>query len=245
MFPSPRAAFDRSEPMTRTNLLIFDCDGVLIDSEPIASRTLAEALSREYFAITTKEAHAIFTGNSETAIAEIVERRTGLKLDRPFLDAWHDETFAAFRDELAPMDGIETVLDRFDIPKCVASNSSPDRLANSLGLLPIWRHFAPNVFSADMVARPKPAPDLPLYCLDRMGARAEHAILIDDSTHGIEAARAAGVRAIGFVDPEDPRPGRARILADAGALRVAVGTRELERHLHDLICEKEPCLVRD
>lgn len=217
--------------MNKIDLLIFDCDGVLIDSEPIAARTLAHAITHAGIAMTPRDVLVEFTGKSEPELRNILLERGLSAVDAVFAK-WHVEIFAEFKRELRAMDGIDEVLQGFDIAKCVASNSSVERLKKSLGLLDIWAHFAPNVFSAEMVAAPKPAPDLVELCLARMGASAASSILIDDSPAGIRAACAAGVKAIGFVAPDDPRAGRRDILLAAGAQDVAVGTADLGRILH-------------
>lgn len=213
------------------DLLIFDCDGVLINSEPIASRTLAKALQDAGAAITADEVLVRFTGNSASAIRRICTEELGIAdLDTVF-EAWHLDIYPEFARSLEPMPGIEKLVHALPHRKCVASNSSTDRLSKSLGLLPLWNAFAPSIFSADMVARPKPAPDLFHLCAETLAVDAARCVVIDDSAHGITGARAAGMTAIGFVDPADPRPGRAKILAEAGAVFVATGADELQEAL--------------
>lgn len=213
------------------DLVIFDCDGVLIDSEPLASRTLAEALSAAGLPFTATEALLTFTGKSESQIrAELAAR--GLTDPSPTLADWQQRLFAAFRTELRCMEGIEALLDLLAQKICVASNSGMARLEGSLGLTPLWARFAPHVYSGADMPRPKPAPDLVQHCLARMDTPATRAVMIDDSATGILAARAAGCHAIGFVAPGDPRPDRARALRDAGAHDVAHGTAELAALLH-------------
>ncbi|MDM9623992.1 HAD-IA family hydrolase [Rhizobium sp. S96] len=219
--------------MSKIDLLIFDCDGVLIDSEPIAARTLAHAITHAGIAMTPRDVLVEFTGKSEPELRSILRERGLSGVDAVFAK-WHVEIFAEFRRDLRTMDGIGDVLQGLDIAKCVASNSSVERLKMSLGLLDIWAHFAPNVFSAEMVAAPKPAPDLIELCLARMGASTETSIVIDDSPAGIQAARAAGVKALGFVAPDDPRAGRREVLHAAGAQEVAIGAEHLGRILRRL-----------
>lgn len=213
------------------DLLIFDCDGVLINSEPIASRTLAKALQDAGAAITAEEVLVRFTGNSASAIRRICTEELGIvDLDEVF-DAWHLDIYPEFARSLEPMPGIEKLVHALPHRKCVASNSSTDRLSKSLGLLPLWHAFAPSIFSADMVVRPKPAPDLFHLCAEALAADPARCVVIDDSAHGITGAIAAGMMAVGFVDPADPRPGRAKILAEAGAVFVATGAEELAEAL--------------
>ena len=216
------------------DLLIFDCDGVLINSEPIASRTLAKALRDAGADITTEQALVRFTGNSESIIRRMCIDELGIEnLDAVF-EAWHLDIYPEFARSLEPMPGMDKFVRSLPHRKCVASNSSAERLSKSLGLLDLWHAFAPSVFSAEMVARPKPAPDLFSFCAESFSVDPANCVVIDDSAHGITGARAAGMKAIGFVDPADPRPGRAGILKEAGAVLVATGAEELEQALLSL-----------
>ncbi|MEQ1408421.1 HAD-IA family hydrolase [Neorhizobium sp. Rsf11] len=213
------------------DLLIFDCDGVLINSEPIASRTLAKALQNAGASITAEEVLIRFTGNSPDVIRRICADELGLEnLDAVF-EAWHLDIYPEFARSLEPMAGMEELVRSLSYKKCVASNSSTDRLSKSLGLLDLWHAFAPSVFSSDRVARPKPAPDLFHFCAKAFAVDPKNCVVIDDSSHGITGARAAGMVPIGFVDPADPRPDRAQVLKEAGAALVATGAGELEKAL--------------
>ncbi|WP_353474678.1 HAD-IA family hydrolase [Salipiger sp. H15] len=218
-------------PATRTalpaGLVIFDCDGVLIDSEMIASRLLAEALREAGAEITAAEAHVRFTGGARGEMLAICRDELGILAAEEVIARWEARLFPAFHAELQPVPGIEALIAALGRPVCVASNSRIARLEASLGRLPLNARFGDHVYSAEMGARPKPAPDLVLHCLARMGVPAPEAVMIDDSPHGIEAARAAGVTAIGFVTPGDPRPGRAALLRAAGAAEVAHGAGDL------------------
>ena len=214
------------------DLVIFDCDGVLIDSEPIASRTLAEALQRAGVAITPAEAHIRFTGNSESVIRQMCAEDFGIADVGSLFAEWHEHLYAEFARSLAAMPGMEQVIAGIRRPKCVASNSTLKRLRLSLGHLPLWQLFTPQVFSAEQVGRPKPAPDLLLYCAQQLSVVPEKCVMIDDSPHGVEAARAAGMLAIGFVDPNDPRPQRQALLTRSGAFAVATGAGELNEILN-------------
>jgi HAD superfamily hydrolase (TIGR01509 family) len=207
--------------------VVFDCDGVLIDSEPIASRTLADALQEAGVAMSAARSHAIFTGHSETDIRRKCQQELGVVDTDALFARWHDRLFEEFARSLMAMPGIDAVVADLRRPKCVASNSTMARLQRSLGHLPLWHAFAPGVYSAELVAKPKPAPDLLLHCAAQFGASPARCVMIDDSPHGIEAACAAGMVAIGFADPSDPRPGRPDLLKRAGALCVANGAKEL------------------
>ncbi|AJD45613.1 HAD family hydrolase [Rhizobium sp. SEMIA 4085] len=215
------------DPLQNIDLVIFDCDGVLIDSEPIASRTLAEALQEAGVAITPSEAHEKFTGNSERVIRDMCVRDYGLGDVANVFQAWHRRLYAEFARSLTPMAGIGDIVASLTRPKCVASNSTMHRLRASLGRLDLWQCFHPGVFSAEAVARPKPAPDLLLHCAEKFAARPARCVMVDDSPHGVAAAVSAGMIAIGFVDPADPRPARKALLVSSGAFGVATGAGEL------------------
>lgn len=208
-------------------LVIFDCDGVLIDSETVSSRQFSLHLARFGVHISAAEVQARFTGYSESDTITILRDSYGIEQAEEIVTSGQTELYEAFRSDLLPVAGIEALIARLVCPVCVASNSSVERLENSLGLLPLRRLFGEHVYSAEMVARPKPAPDLVEYCLARMGACADEAIMIDDSPHGVLAAREAGVRAVGFITPGDPRPDRANILLKAGAHAVVSSPDDL------------------
>ena len=215
------------ESLDNIALVIFDCDGVLIDSEPLASSTLAQTMRDMGMVITDEEAHVKYTGNAVRIIRKMIEDEYFRHDMDELFTRWHEVLYAAFAERLTAMPGIADVVGGLTRPKCVASNSSMPRLERSLGHLELWQKFFPQVFSADMVARPKPAPDLMLHCARAFGAAPECCVMIDDSPHGIEAAIAAGMLGIGFVDPADARSGREDVLAAAGAVAVARGAVEL------------------
>jgi HAD superfamily hydrolase (TIGR01509 family) len=181
------------------SLVIFDCDGVLVDSEPIANRVLAEALNEAGYAISPEEAVARFVGRSMASVIAMVETDHGRPLPGGWLDDCQARTFEAFRKDLRAMPGMEEALERISVPMCVASSGAPDKIAHSLSLTGLDRFFDGNLFSASMVARGKPAPDLFLYAARRMGAEPEQCLVIEDSVPGVEAAVAAGMRVLGFV----------------------------------------------
>ncbi len=244
MTVSPVFATDpASRPFSglRAGLVIFDCDGVLIDSEPVSSRHFSRHLARFGLEITPDEVHERFTGYSgEDAIA-ILREDYGIDRAEDIQASGQAELYAMFRAELQPVAGMETLIgaligtgqpcDARCRRICVASNSSVERLDHSLGLTPLRQFFGNHVYSAQMVARPKPAPDLIEHCLRQFDADAAEAVMIDDNPQGILAARAAGVAAIGFITPGDHRPGRAALLLEAGAFAVAGSAEALQEIL--------------
>jgi HAD superfamily hydrolase (TIGR01509 family) len=208
-------------------LLIFDCDGVLIDSEPVASRVFWQALQDAGVTMTHAEVHSRFTGYSEADAKRICMEELGLEDATDVFENARTSLYAEFTRSLAPMPGMSQLISSLPFRKCVASNSTMERLRNSLGLFDLWGEFDPNIFSAEMVARPKPAPDLFQLCARTLKIAPRACVVIDDSVHGVAGAVAAGMKAIGFVDPNDPRPGRVDALAGAGAVAVATGSEQL------------------
>ena len=209
------------------DLLIFDCDGVLIDSEPVASRLLTNAMRRAGVDVAEAQVHSRFTGASEQESRQICIDEFGLDdIDGLFQDV-RAEIYAEFSRSLRTMPGMTELVMALPHRKCVASNSGMERLKRSLGLFDLWHAFAPHIFSAEMVARAKPAPDLFLLCAQTLGVEPQRCIVIDDSTHGVCGAVAAGMTAIGFVDPADPRADRRLALERDGAWLVVEGAAEL------------------
>ena len=203
------------------DLVIFDCDGVLVDSETISASTLADNLARIGFPVDLNYVNEHYLGRSFAVIKADYVRRTGRPLPRVFADAWYADLFAAFRQDLKPIAGIVDVLRRLAIPKCVASSSAPARLALSLEVTGLAPLCGADVFDASMVSRGKPAPDLFLYCARRMGAVPRRTLVVEDSVTGIAAAVAAGMTAWGFVGGSHYAGGRDTApLRRAGAARI-------------------------
>ncbi|MGU3575399.1 HAD family hydrolase [Brucellaceae bacterium C25G] len=223
--------------MNKPELVIFDCDGVLIDSEILSSRTLSEALRRANVDLSPSYVHVNFTGKSEHEIRRICENDYGLTNTDEVFSLWRKTLYDVFAVDIQPMDGMPDLVRSLKTKKSVASNSRNERLALSLGRTVLWENLAPHVYGADSVQNPKPAPDLLLHCAAMHGVEAVNSVMIDDSPHGITAAVAAGMIPIGFIDKNDPRPDREKILKSAGALYVANGTDQLRDILCMLGCE--------
>ena len=210
-----------------TNLLIFDCDGVLVDSEMIGCRVEASFLTDIGIPISVNEIMERYVGISETAMFADLEARCGRQLPLGFGDKLRERIAAAFEAELGAMPGIETALTAISLPRCVASSSKPDSLRHSLNLVGLLRHFHPHIFSADQVMRGKPAPDLFLFAASQMDVRPEACTVIEDSQAGVMAAVAAGMRVFGFTGGSHCRPGHAARSREAGAVTVFDDMRNL------------------
>lgn len=207
--------------VARPGLMIFDCDGVLIDSEGIASRIEAECLSEVGFPVTAEEILREFTGIASATCHDILSRRHGRALPPDFSKTLSRRTRRAFEAELRVIPGIRDVLDRYsDISRCVASSSDDELLAHGLALVGLAACFGSHVFSASAVARGKPAPDLFLYAACRMGVAPGRCLVIEDSHAGVQAGVAAGMTVIGFTGGSHCAPGHADVLSGAGAVAV-------------------------
>ena len=179
-------------------LVIFDCDGVLVDSEPLALRVLLEGIAESGVAIEEALAYERFLGRSLASVIETVQRDFGLALEADALDRMRDRLYALFRDELRAITGVAEAIGRLRIPVCVASSSQMERIRLSLEITGLGPCFGDNVFSATMVANGKPAPDLFLLAASRMHVDPPRCIVIEDSPAGIEAAKRAGMRVFAF-----------------------------------------------
>lgn len=197
--------------------MIFDCDGVLIDSERIAVRIDAVVLARLGWELTEAEIVERFVGRSEAYMVSEIERALG----RPLAAGWDDEFVPLYREalqaELEPVDGIVDALDAISTPTCVASSSSHERLHFTLGLTGLLDRFDGRIFSATDVAKGKPAPDLFLHAASRMGAEPARCAVVEDSRFGVMAARAAGMHAFGYgggLTPPDRLEGHGAVVFD-------------------------------
>lgn len=218
------------ESMKRMNnwgLVIFDCDGVLVDSEPIASRVLAELLTEAGFPFSMEQSIERFTGLSLTTVLAQVELAWGRPLPADFRNRLVERDEAAFRAELQPIEGVAAAVETLKAPACVASSGTPRKIRTNLDITGLLHLFDPHLFSAEMVARGKPAPDLFLHAATQMGIAPEYCLVVEDSVAGIRAARAAGMTPIGFAGGGHAGPGYGAMLADAGAEAVIANMADL------------------
>jgi HAD superfamily hydrolase (TIGR01509 family) len=201
--------------MSDIGLIIFDCDGVLVDSEPLAMRVLLEGLAEAGCVIDEASAYERFLGRSLAAMQAVLRNELGVELSQERLEAMRLRLFEVYRRELVPIPGIVATLDRLTIPRCVASSSQTERLRFSLEVAGLLPRFAPHLFSASIVAQGKPAPDLFLHVAERMAVSPAACLVIEDSAAGIEAARRAGMRVFGFVGGSHARsaPYRTKLAA--------------------------------
>jgi HAD superfamily hydrolase (TIGR01509 family) len=184
----------------RFKLVIFDCDGVLVDSEPIINRAHAEVVTACGYPITEKILVERFCGMSDPDMLDIIEREWGRALPVSYAERVGLMVEAGFRQSLAPIEGVAEVLDSLRLPICVASSSSLEQIRKKLEITGLLGRFGEQLFSATMVARGKPAPDLFLDAAQNLMTAPDRCLVIEDSPAGIDAALAAGMTAIGFSD---------------------------------------------
>jgi HAD superfamily hydrolase (TIGR01509 family) len=180
------------------DLVIFDCDGVLVDSERIGVRIDVQALAELGWPLTEAEVIERFVGRSHAYMVGEIEAALGRRLPADWETSFHSRYREAFEAELRPVDGVVEALEAIATPTCVASSSSHDGLRHSLGLTGLLARFEGRIFSAEDVRNGKPAPDLFLHAAATLSADPARCAVIEDSRYGVEAARAAGMRAFGF-----------------------------------------------
>lgn len=184
--------------MSGWDLVIFDCDGVLVDSEPLSLRSLIEALADQGVALTEADAAARFLGRSFKTVLGAIRSEFGVMLNEAAIAALRARQQALFRAHLQPVPHVADLVAATAPRNCVASSSDPQRIALSLGLTGLAPHFGERVFSAVEVAQGKPAPDLFLRAASVMQADPARCVVIEDSPVGVQAARRAGMAALGF-----------------------------------------------
>lgn len=209
-------------------LVIFDCDGVLVDSEAIVIEIEADLLTEAGFAMSVDDVAERCVGLSYPDMMAMLEREFGRPVPDELNHRIQQDALAAFPDRLRPVAGIDTLLEGLALPRCVASSSNIDRILLSLDVTGLAPHFAvEHIFSAQMVERGKPAPDLFRLAAARLDTAPERCLVIEDSPHGVAAALAAGMDVVGFVGGGHARPSLRQRLEAAGARRVVAEAAEL------------------
>lgn len=182
-----------------TELVIFDCDGVLLDSEIVSASMLIEELARLGLKVDLPYVARHFLGRSYPVVMEQIRREFHVDLPPGFEEQYRERLLAAFRERLAIIPGVREVMADLAVPYCVATSSSPRRAAMSLGLVGLDHLVPSRLFTAAEVSRGKPAPDLFLHAAACMAARPEHTLVIEDSLTGVRAGLAAGMTVWRFV----------------------------------------------
>jgi len=202
------------------DLVIFDCDGVLLDSEIIACAAEAEAMRNIGYDITTEEVAIRFAGIPDEAIDLIFEKELGRPLPENFRADIKRKVLDKYRTELQPIDGAKTLLSTLKTNKCIASSAAPAKLALGLVNADLFELVYPHIFSAHLVERGKPHPDIFDYAAKAMDVSTARCLVVEDSVAGVTAAVTAGMKCIGFTGGAHCQAGHADRLHDAGAFQV-------------------------
>ena len=209
------------------DLLIFDCDGVLVDSEPIACEVVADVLADSGFPITREEFFTRFAGVSDREMYAQLEAQHARKIGKETRQRVNQEILDALSSRLEPIPGIRAAIDAIDVGKCVASGSDRRRVEASLARTGLLEYFSSCIFTSEQVPYGKPAPDLFLFAASQMNVDAGRCVVIEDSQAGVQAAVAAGMRVLGFIGGSHCRAGRDEVLRRHGAERVFHSMHEL------------------
>jgi HAD superfamily hydrolase (TIGR01509 family) len=211
-------------PGTDWQLAIFDCDGVLVDSEGLTHRVLIEALSGLGIELDLERAIGLFMGNTLQQNVARIEQLLGQPLPEGFFPQWREQLYARFRSEpVQAVDGITGVLDGLTVPACVVSNGPLRKMQTSLGVTGLLDRFSDRLYSSESGLPGKPAPDLFLAAARDFGAEPARTFVVEDSPKGVAGAVAAGMRVFGYVGAGYIEPAE---LARAGAI-VFTDMREL------------------
>ncbi len=202
-------------------LMIFDCDGVLIDSEVISTRAAVGALAAIGYDIDEDEALRRFVGRTYASMRRQVEADMGRPLPPSFSDDLERSTLEIMATDLQPIAGVGAILEELDLPRCVASSSSLAWIRQGLETTGLIDHFEPHLFSASMVERGKPAPDIFLHAAKEMGVAPARTLVVEDSEAGVLAGVAAGATVIGFTG------GSHVVEADHAARLLELGARRV------------------
>ncbi len=212
-------------------LLIFDCDGVVIDSMPLHTEVESEAYRNIGIDISPQELARRFSGISQSEVDRILGEETGVTIPPDFAELLEVQKKLVFAERLQPILNIREILedDLWDIPRCIASGRELDGLKYDLGVVDLYDLFAPHVFSSDMVSRGKPYPDLFLHAANQMKTQPNKCLVIEDGVSGVEAGVAAGMKVFGFTGGGHSDDSHAERLMAAGAARIFSDMNDLPK----------------
>lgn len=184
--------------MSHYELIIFDCDGVLVDSERITNQVFVDMLNELGLPLTLEDMFEQFVGHSMNQCLDKITSMLGKPLSADFLPAYRTRTKNALESGLLPIPGIEDALDKLALPTCVASSGDHEKMRTTLGITGLWRRFEGRIFSATEVANPKPAPDIFLHAAKELNASPANCVVVEDTPTGVAAAVAAGMTVLGY-----------------------------------------------
>ena len=226
----------RQDKHRNFDLIIFDCDGVLVDSEVISCRVHADVLTRYGYPITAEAVHQRFLGRTARDATAEVERELGRPLAETYELERRTTLLAALAETVEAIPHLHDALDAIDARICVASSAAHEKIFTTLSRTGLYMRFAPNIFSGTQVSNGKPAPDLFLFAARQMAALPERCMVIEDSVPGVTGALAAGMTVLGFHGGSHCRPGDGEALRAAGAMV----TFDDMRQLPGLLAKMEP-----
>ncbi|WP_051447502.1 HAD family hydrolase [Rhizobium leguminosarum] len=218
----------------KPKLVIFDCDGVLVDSEIIVSTAEAAEITRAGHRISVEEAVKQFAGVPASEMYRIIEARLGVPLPADLSTRIDSRVRELYLTDLAEIAGARATIRKLKVPCCVASSSEPNRLGLALAKTELLDLFYPHVFSTVLVRNGKPAPDIFLYAAEKMGVPPAHCVVVEDSVAGVTAAIAAGMTPLGFVGGSHCSPLHTESLQEAGAKRIFSRFEDLDAILEEL-----------
>lgn len=216
--------------MNQLDLVIFDCDGVLVDSEILAARVEAQLLSEAGFEISAEELAETYAGLTFKDILLRVETSAGIPLQASLIDKAEKLIDRRLKQDVRAIEGVHEAIAQLTVPRCICSNSRADRIEFMLEKTRLLPLFAGRIFSAldTPSGKTKPAPDVFVHAAQALGADPARTFVIEDSVHGINGAQAAGMRVIGFTGASHSYPGHADALTEAGAETVIRRWSELK-----------------
>lgn len=208
-------------------MIVFDCDGVLVDSELLSCGTDAELMTQAGYPISIEALIASYIGWPKPAIWADIERRRGVPWPPGLLEKANATLMQRIETELQPVAGVADALGQIPGRKAVASSSSVRKLHGSLNRCGLTPLFEGRIFSTEQVAHGKPAPDVFLFCAQQCGVEMADCLVVEDSVAGVSAARAAGMPVIGFTGASHCYPGHDKALLEAGATAVVGDMHDL------------------
>lgn len=227
-------------PTPRPELIIFDCDGVLVDSEPLSLAALGELIAASGIEMQPETVQAHFQGRSLASTVKDLQELHQVAISEKDIAEMNTRLFASFKSSLGPIPGIRDFISTLTLPFCVASSASPERIRYSLGLTGLLDFFGERIFSSTMVNVGKPAPDLFLYAAKMMGVKPKNCIVIEDSAAGVQAAQRASMTGIGLTSGMHAKgAGYGDRLKKHGASMVCADYDEISHFLGKFETEKQ------
>ncbi len=226
----------KSQNITRpVQCVIFDCDGVLVDSEILASQVSLRELEAFGIRMSPQTYARKYAGKKEEDTLALISEEYQITLPDSFLPKLRLEIDRALDHELQPIPGAKETINAIRLPVAVVSNSDLERVMISLRVAGLSELFGKNLFAAEMVAKPKPAPDVYLYAASQLGVDPAACLVVEDSQSGVTAAHSAGMQVIGFLAASHIPEGHAEVVKKAGAIAIVNNMQELKQLLEEVL----------